>query len=271
MVCMGNLSNSWYANFSNPPTNINFDHPEYLGQPDSYGDIPGHRVFSFLDLRVLWTLKSSLVLIFGMRFVDRKTQQQRSEKPMGNTIQFVPSLLGAVISVVAMSYNFLTCEKHSIRFIETLRNYQQRKPLPKIFKMRQSLFADSFFVNTADIQDVIYTSEGDFSCLSLEAVMFCFFVSFQQFIFRSTSNQLAASLFNTYGYHFSFHRCMMKELTIVSNPDFQFQLLHSTINFADISSGNSRYQMDNYYSPQNNKSNCFSFFPCSFPKGYNKT
>ena len=119
-------------------------------------------MFSFLDLRVLWTLKSSLVLIFGMRFVDRKTQQQRSEKPMGNTIQFVPSLLGAAISVVAMSYNFLTCEKHSIRFIETLRNYQQRNPLPKIFKMRQSLFADSFFINTADIQDVIYTWEGDF-------------------------------------------------------------------------------------------------------------
>ena len=119
---MGNLSNSWSVNFSNPPTHINFDHPEYLGQSDSCGDIPGHGVFSFLDLRVLWTLKSSLVLIFGMRLVDRKIQQQRSEKPMGNTIQFVPSLLGAVISVVAMSYNFLTREKHSIRFIETLRN-----------------------------------------------------------------------------------------------------------------------------------------------------
>ena len=102
---MGNLSNSWSVNFSNPPTHINFDHPEYLGQSDSYGDIPGHGVFSFLDLRVLWTLKSSLVLIFGMRLVDRKIQQQRSEKPMGNMIQFVPSLLGAVISVVAMSYN----------------------------------------------------------------------------------------------------------------------------------------------------------------------
>ena len=132
--------------------------------------------------------------------------------------------------------------------------------------MEQSLFADSIFVNTAGIQDVIYISEGDFFCLSLEAVMFCFLVSFQQFIFCSTSNQLAASLFNTYGYHFSFHRCMMKELTIVSNPDFQFQLLHSTINFADISSGNSRYQMDNYYSPQNNKSNCFSFFLVHFQR-----
>ena len=266
---MGNLSNSWSVNVSNPPTHINFDHPEYLGQSDSYGDIPEHGVFSFLDLRVLWTLKSSLVLTFGMRLVDRKIQQQRSEKPMGNTIQFVPSLLGAVISVVAMSYNFLTREKHSIRFIETLRNYEQRKPLQKDlqngtvficrFNFRQHCghsryyihFGGRFFLSLAGGRHVLFSRQ--FSAVYLS------------FDIQSTCS------FNTYGYYFSFHRCMMKELTIVSNPDFQFQLLHSTINFADISSGNSRYQINNYYSPQNNKSNCFSFFPCSFPKGYNKT
>ena len=71
ITCMRTQSNR-NAKFSNPPTHTSFDHPEYLGQPDSYGDIPGHEVFSFLDLRVLWTLKSSLVLIFGMSFVDRK-------------------------------------------------------------------------------------------------------------------------------------------------------------------------------------------------------
>ena len=130
---MGNLSNSQSAKFSNPRTYINFDHHEYLGQSDSYGDIPGHGVFfPFLDLRVLWTLKSFLVLIFRMSSVDRKTnQQQWSEKPMGNTIQFVPSLLSAVYSVVVASYNFLTCEKHLIRFIETSFNYMQRKLLQR--------------------------------------------------------------------------------------------------------------------------------------------
>ena len=131
MVCMGNLSNSWYVNFSNPPTHINFDHPEYFSQTNSYGDITRHGVFSFLDLWVLWTLKPSLVLIFGMRLVDRKIQQQRSEKPMRNTIQFMPSLLGTVISVVALSYNFLTCEKHHVHLIETLRNYMPRKSSPR--------------------------------------------------------------------------------------------------------------------------------------------
>ena len=90
-------------------------------------------MFSFLDLRVLWTLKSFLVLIFRMSSVDRKTnQRQWSEKPMGNTIQFVPSLLSAVYSVVVASYNFLTCEKHLIRFIETSFNYMQRKLLQRL-------------------------------------------------------------------------------------------------------------------------------------------
>ena len=131
---MGNLSNSQSAKFSNPRSYINFDHHEYLGQSDSYGDIPVHGVFfPFLDLRVLWTLKSFLVLIFRMSSVDRKTnQQQWSEKPMGNTIQFVPSLLSAVYSVVVASYNFLTCEKHLIRFIETSFNYMQRKLLQRL-------------------------------------------------------------------------------------------------------------------------------------------
>ena len=51
---------------------------------------------------------------------------------MGNTIQFVPSLLSAVYSVVVASYNFLTCEKHLIHFIETSFNYMQRKLLQRL-------------------------------------------------------------------------------------------------------------------------------------------
>ena len=135
--------------------------------------------------------------------------------------------VGAVISVVAMSYNFLTREKHSIRFIETLRNYQQRKPLQKDlqngtvficrFNFRQHFghsrcyihFGGSFFLSLAGGRHVLFSHQ--FSAVYLS------------FDIQSTCS------FNTYGYHFSFHRCMMKELTIVSNPDFQFQ--HSTIFF----------------------------------------
>ena len=66
-------------------------------------------------------------------------------------------------------------------------------------------------------------------------LLFILFPYHKQFVFYSTSNQLAASLFNTHGYHFSFHRCTMKELTIVSsNPDFQFQLLTQINRIFDI-------------------------------------
>ena len=76
--------------------------------------------------------------------------------------------------------------------------------------------------------------------------------------------------FNTYGYYFSFHRCMMKESTIVSSPDFQFQLL----TFNDISQ---------VFRVESSDIRCiiilslrtisrsFSFFLFHFQKGYNKT
>ena len=109
---------------------------------------------------------------------------------MGNTIQFVPSLVGAVISVVALSYNFLTREKHSIRFIETLRNYQQRKPLRKDLQ-NGTVFICRFNFRQHCGHSRCYIHFGGKFFLSLEAVMVCFLLSFQQFTFRSTSNQLA--------------------------------------------------------------------------------
>ena len=48
-----------------------------------------------------------------------------------------------------------------------------------------------------------------------------------QFILCSTSNHISSlltNLFNKYGYHFSFHRSMMKEFTIISTPDLCFIL-----------------------------------------------
>ena len=45
--------------------------------------------------------------------------------------------------------------------------------------MEHSKFADFFFVNAARIKNVIYLSSGGrFLCHSLEAVIFCFLVSF---------------------------------------------------------------------------------------------
>ena len=88
---------------------------------------------------------------------------------------------------------FLNMRKAFYSFYRNLAQLSAEKTTSKDFQNATVFICRFIFRNTADIQGVIYTSEGDFSCLSLEAVMFCFLVSFQQFTFRSTSNQLAAS------------------------------------------------------------------------------
>ena len=87
--------------------------------------------------------------------------------------------------------------------------------------MEHSPFANFFFVNAARIQNVIQTlreislplTRGPhilFSCQFFSSLLF----SLHPIIFP-------ASLFNKYGYHFSFHRSMMKEFTIISTPDLR--------------------------------------------------
>ena len=97
---MDNLSNTYYAKFSTQQKVIYFGQHGFSSRTDSFGDIPGHGVICiYLDLLVLWTLKSSLVLVSGTSFVDHKKEPiegfKRSGMPMGETIQFVPSMLDA--------------------------------------------------------------------------------------------------------------------------------------------------------------------------------
>ena len=40
----------------------------HISRCDSFDDIPGHGEIFFLDRNILWTLKSNLVLFFGMSF-----------------------------------------------------------------------------------------------------------------------------------------------------------------------------------------------------------
>ena len=56
---------------------LNLGQYDILSRCDSFGDIPGHGVICiYLDLLVLWILKSSLVLVFEFRtsFVDHKKE-----------------------------------------------------------------------------------------------------------------------------------------------------------------------------------------------------
>ena len=67
--------------------------------------------------------KSYLVLVSGTNFVDHKKEPIEGFKwsgmPMGETIQFVPSMLDASHTVVAVSYKFPTRENHHMRLIKS--------------------------------------------------------------------------------------------------------------------------------------------------------
>ena len=83
---------------------------------------PGHEVVYFLGRKILWTLKSNLVLFFGMSFIALYIIYRRgkwSEMPMDKNGWlsvtfpdcFVSSVLGTVSVVTILSYNFSTGEK----------------------------------------------------------------------------------------------------------------------------------------------------------------
>jgi len=101
---------------------LNAGQYDFLSHFDSFGDIPGHGVVYFLGRKILWTLKSNLVLFFGMSFIALYIIYRRgkwSEMPMDQkrrlSVTFpdclVSSVLGTVSVVTILSYNFSTGEK----------------------------------------------------------------------------------------------------------------------------------------------------------------
>ena len=121
---MDNSSNTYYAKFSTQQKVIYFGQHGFSSHTDSFGNIPGHGVICiYLDLLVLWKLKSSLVLVSGTSFVDHKKEPfdrfKWSGMPMGRMIQFVPSMLDAGYTVVAVSYKLSTLKNHYRHLIQT--------------------------------------------------------------------------------------------------------------------------------------------------------
>ena len=100
---MQNLINSLLENFSNQQT-FNLGQYDSFSRLDSFGDIPGHGIIQFLDLRILWALSPSsfwsssewALLVVIRSYVDFP----------GQICQWV---LGTS-KVVAVSYNFPTGE-----------------------------------------------------------------------------------------------------------------------------------------------------------------
>ena len=114
---------------------LNLGQYDILSRCDSFGDIPGHGEIFFLDRKILWTLKSNLILFLGMSFAALYKIYFRgtwSEMPMDEFRQlsvtfpdcFVSSVLGAVSVVTFTSYNFSTGGKqHGSLFRSFIERY----------------------------------------------------------------------------------------------------------------------------------------------------
>jgi len=116
---------------------LNLGQYDILSRCDSFGDIPGHGEIFFLNRKILWTLKSNLVLFLGMSFAALYKIYFRgtwSEMPMDEFRQlsvtfpdcFVSSVLGAVSVVTFTSYNFSTGGKqHGSLFRSFIERYMK--------------------------------------------------------------------------------------------------------------------------------------------------
>ena len=110
------------AKFS-PQHIFNLGQLDILSRFDSFGDIPGHGEI-FLDRKILWSLKTNLVL-FWMIFVVLYKMYPKgkwSEMPMDVIRQLSvtfpdcseSSVLDAATVVTAMSYNFPTAKNSKV-------------------------------------------------------------------------------------------------------------------------------------------------------------
>jgi len=128
---------------------FNFGQYGIFSRYDSFGDIPGHAAtVIYLDRKVLWTMKSSLVL-FGANFTVRYWIRIKawSGAPMDKSRQlsvtfpdwFASSVLGTI--AVTVSYNFPAGEKQVVRCSDSFIKYVLRYYF-QICPSIQVLFSD---------------------------------------------------------------------------------------------------------------------------------
>ena len=131
---MQNLINSLLENFSNQHI-FNLGQYDSFSRLDSFGDIPGHGIIQFLDLRILWALSPSsfcssewvLLVVIGS-YVD--FHGQRCQWVQNELLSVIfpgsngSSMLDAIV-VVAVSHNFLTHEKQFTSYINNLCQVQE--------------------------------------------------------------------------------------------------------------------------------------------------
>ena len=99
-LCTDNLSKAYYEKFLAQQKVIYTGQYGFSTRTDSFSDISLDGVICiYLDLLVLLTRKSSLVLVSCPSFVDHKKESSEGFKwsgmPLGETIQFMPRMLDA--------------------------------------------------------------------------------------------------------------------------------------------------------------------------------
>jgi len=134
---------------------LNAGQYDFLSHFDSFGDIPGHEVVYFLGRKILWTLKSNLVLFFGMSFIALYIIYRRgtwSEMPMDKNRRlsvtfpdcFVSSVLGTVSVVTILSYNFSTGEKQRGSLLKSFVEQHMKMSHQEVFFVSSFQLSDHF-------------------------------------------------------------------------------------------------------------------------------
>ena len=136
---------------------LNLGQYDILSRCDSFGDIPGHGVICiYLDLLVLWTLKSSLVLVSGTRFADHKKEPIEGFKWSGMPMDVIrqlsvtfpdcseSSVLDAATVVTAMSYNFPTGEKQHGLLVRSFVEQYKKILFRGVYLVLQFLIAENY-------------------------------------------------------------------------------------------------------------------------------
>ena len=123
---------------------LNAGQYDFLSHFDSFGDIPGHGVVYFLGRKILWMLKSNLVLFFGINIIALYIIYRRgkwSEMPVDKnrrlSVTFpdclVSSVLGTVSVVTILSYNFSTGEKQRGSLLKSFVEQHMKMSRQEVF------------------------------------------------------------------------------------------------------------------------------------------
>ena len=196
------------VNFS-PQYILNLGQLDILSRFDSFGDIPGHGEI-FLDRKILWSLKTNLVL-FWMSFVVLYKMYPRgkwSEMPMDVIRQLSvtfpdcseSSVLDAITVVTFSSYNFPTGEKQHGSLFRSFVEQYEKILFREVYLVLQFLLADNYNLEFQNLRAVERMFDGKIffvSLVSLNRISSHIFSGLLSFFLSLYQHQNFIKLFRT--------------------------------------------------------------------------